>query len=140
MQVLYQATEVTPTDSKVLFGTTTIPGTNNVLASDATFGSLILNLDDLAEPLAVTNITGQKATCWAITSPVTGTGFLDDVIINHLVEVDLATGAIVSNIPCNNEGQSMIDMRAAGNMAYALAPGNGTVSAAISVLYQWRPR
>ena len=133
MQVQYQTTEVTPAESKVLFGTTTIPGTNNILVSDATFGSLILSLDDLAEPLAITNITGQEATCWAITSPVTGTGFLDDVIVSHLVEVDLTTGEIVSEVPCNNGGQGLIDMRAAGPKIYALAPGNGTVPAAVTV-------
>ena len=133
MTLSYQETMVTPADSKVLFGTTTIPGTNNILASDAAFGALLISLDDLAEPFALTNITDQQATCWAITSPVTGTGFVDDVVVSHLVEIDLSTGAIVSAVPCNNDDQGMIDMRAVGGKIYALSPGNGTLDAAITV-------
>jgi len=132
-QVSYQSQEVAPEFARVLFGTATIPGTNNLLASDATFGALLLNLDNLSTPIAITNITGQMATCWATVSLVTGTGFVDDGAVSHLVEVDLTNGAIVSVTGSQNEGQGMLDMVAAGDKIYALSPGNGSVPAAVTV-------
>ena len=125
-QVCMKGAEITPTGSIALFGTALIPGTNHVLASDAGFGALILDLEDLSSPLAVTNITNQMATCWAVQSPVTGTGFVNDIIVSHLVEVDLSNGDIVTEAPCMNNGQGMADMRAIGDRIYALSPGNGT--------------
>lgn len=133
-QVAMTGPEVTPKGSFVLFGTALIPGTDSVLASDAGFGGLILNLDALETPVAVTNITDNKATCWSVTSPLTGTGFLNDIIVSHLVEVDLTNGDIVTVAPNMNDGQGMADMRAVGGRIYALSPGNGTAyPAAVTV-------
>ena len=132
-KVSYSNKETHPAKTAVMFGSTTIPGTNNIFVSDASFGAVILSLSDLATPLALTNITDQMATCWAITSSVTGTGFVDDVLVSQLTEIDLTTGAIVSEVPCGNNGQGMIDMRAVGDRIYALSPGNGTLPAAVTV-------
>lgn len=132
-KVSYSITETHPARTAVMFGSTVIPGTNKLLVSDASFGAVILSLSNLAAPLAMANITDQKATCWAITSSVTGTGFVDDPVLSQLTEIDLTTGAIVSEVPDGNGGQGMIDMRAVGNRIYALSPGNGTVSAAVTV-------
>jgi hypothetical protein len=131
--VSYSNTETHPAGTAVMFGSTIIPGTNNILVTDASFGAVILSLSDLATPLALTNITDQKATCWAITSSVTGTGFVDDPALSQLTEIDLTTGAIVSEVSDGNGGQGMIDMRAVGDRIYALSPGNGTVPAAVTV-------
>ena len=122
-----------PADTAVLFGSANIPGTDNILVSDAAFGYVILAQSDLSTPLAVTNITDQKATCWATVSTLTGTGFVDDVLVSHLVELDLTTGAIVSDVDSGNNGQGMIDLMAAGQRIYALSPGNGTVNGAVTV-------
>lgn len=122
-----------PADTAVLFGSANIPGTDNILVSDAAFGYVILAQSDLSTPLAVTNITDQKATCWATVSTLTGTGFVDDVLVSHLVELDLTTGAIVSDVDSGNNGQGMIDLTAAGQRIYALSPGNGTVNGAVTV-------
>ena len=122
-----------PADTAVMFGSANIPGTDNILVSDAAFGYVILAQSDLSTPLAVTNITDQKATCWATVSTLTGTGFVDDVLVSHLIELDLTTGAIVSDVESGNNGQGMIDLMAAGPHIYALSPGNGTVNGAITV-------
>jgi hypothetical protein len=122
-----------PADTAVMFGSANIPGTENILVSDAAFGYVILAQSDLSTPLAVTNITDQKATCWATVSTLTGTGFVDDVLVSHLVELDLTTGAIVSDVDSGNNGQGMIDLMAAGQRIYALSPGNGTVNGAVTV-------
>lgn len=132
-KVSYTNTETHPAGTAVMFGSTIIPGTNNIFVSDASFGAVILSLSDLATPLALTNITDQKATCWAVTSSVTGTGFVDDVALSQLTEIDLTTGAIVSEVPNGNGNQGMIDMRAVGGRIYALSPGNGTLPAAVTV-------
>lgn len=122
-----------PANTAVMFGSANIPGTNNLLVSDAAFGFVILDQSDLSTPLSVTNITGQGATCWATVSTSTGTGFVDDVLVSHLVEMDLTTGDIISNVDSGNNGQGMIDLMAAGQHVYALSPGNGTVDGAVTV-------
>jgi hypothetical protein len=132
-KVSYSNSETHPAGTAVMFGSANIPGTNNILVSDATFGAVILSLSDLSKPLALTNITDQKATCWAVTSSVTGTGFVDDVAVSQLTEIDLSTGAIVSEVNDGNDNQGMIDMRAVGGRIYALSPGNGTIPAAVTV-------
>jgi hypothetical protein len=132
-QVSSSAIKTAPADTAVMFGSALIPGTDNMLVTDATFGAVVLSLSDLSTPLSVTNITDQKATCWATVSTFTGTGFVDDVVVSHLVEIDLTTGAIVNTVPCGNNGQGMIDMIATGERIYALSPGNGTVDCAVTV-------
>lgn len=132
-KVSYSNCETHPAGTAVMFGSANIPGTNNIFVSDATFGAVILSLSDLSKPLALTNITDQKATCWAVTSSVTGTGFVDDVALSQLTEIDLSTGAIVSEVSDGNDNQGMTDLRAVGGRIYALSPGNGTIPAAVTV-------
>lgn len=126
-------TQTTPQGTAVLFGTALIPGTNMVLTTDASFGSATLDLDNLAAPVAMTPLEGQAATCWATVSSATGTGFVTDVGANRLAEVDLQTGALVADLQSQNGNPGMIDLQAAGGMVYALAPGNGTTPAAVTV-------
>ncbi|KAJ9602361.1 hypothetical protein H2200_013216 [Cladophialophora chaetospira] len=134
-QLSYQYTKSSPAGAYFLFGSTLVPGTSRMLASVAGYGSAIIDLLNPGVPIASTNMTtiGAKAPCWAITSPVTGTGFIDDVLVSQLVEVDLSTGAIVSSVSCENNDQGLIDMGTFGDKIYALSPGNGTVAAAVTV-------
>ena len=131
--VSYTPVSISPTGSKVLFGTTTIPGTSKLLASDAGFGALLLDLDNLATPLGLANVTNQKAICWATYSALTGTGFVDDVLVSQITEIDVDTGAIVAVHPSGNGGVGSIDLKAVGDKIYALSPGNGTQEAAVTV-------
>jgi hypothetical protein len=55
------------------------------------------------------------------------------VLVSHLVEMDLTTGDIISDVDSGNNGQGMIDLMAAGQHVYALSPGNGTVNGAVTV-------
>lgn len=140
-------TQTTPAGTAVLFGTVPIPialgetagngsgsGSTQVLTTDASFGSATLDLANLAEPVATTRLANQAATCWATVSAVTGTGFVTDVAVNHLVEVDLRSGALIADLASQNGNPGMLDLQAAGAMVYALAPGNGTgASASASV-------
>jgi hypothetical protein len=126
-------TQTTPAGTAVLFGTAPIPGTNNLLATDASFGSATLDLKNLQKPIAMTKLDNQKATCWSTISKATGTGFVTDVGVNHLVEVDLKTGEKIKDLQSQNGNPGMIDLQAAGKMIYALAPGNGTTKATVTV-------
>lgn len=119
-------------DTAVMFGSANILGTNNLLVSDAACGFVILDQSELSTSVAVTDITGQVAPCWATVSTFTGTGFVDDVLVSHLVEMDPSTGAIISDVDAGNNGQGMIDLMAAGQHVYALSPGNGTVDGAVT--------
>lgn len=132
-QVATTDTQTTPAGTAVLFGTAPIPGTNNVLTTDASFGSATLDLTNLAAPIATTNVTDQAATCWATISSLTGTGFVTDVGVNRLVEVDLQTGELVNEVFSQNGNPGMIDLQASGSMVYALAPGNGSTPASVTV-------
>ncbi len=128
----------TPEGTAVLFGSQAIPGTSNVFATDASFGAAILAVDPAtgaATTLAKGTIDGQKATCWATISPRTGTAFVTDVAMNRLVEMSLSNASVVSVVDLSATGDpGLIDLRAAGNFIYALAPGNGTTDAAVTVV------
>lgn len=132
-QVATTGTQATPPGSGALFGTGLIPGSNNIVyTSDASFGALTLNLDDLAgTPLAVTNVTGQVASCWAQISSVTGTGFITDPGVNRLVVTNYQSGAIVQEYYPPNPFKGMTDFRTVGNYLWALAGSNGTFPASI---------
>ena len=127
------ATVTTPPSSGALFGAGLIPGSPNmILESDASVGALILNIDDLAATTAVVNITGQKASCWARVSTVTGTGFITDVLVNRLVEVDVHSGAIVTEYYAPTPFTGMSDFSTVGNFLWSLSAGNGTFPASIT--------
>lgn len=128
-----QDTRVSPAGTAVLFGTALIPGTNTVLATDASFGSATLNLQNLSAPIATTKLADQKATCWAAVSELTGTGFVTDVGVNHLVEVDLDSGALINELNSTNGNPGLIDLQTAGSNVFALSPGNGTTPCAVTV-------
>lgn len=132
-QVATTDTQTTPAGTAVLFGTAPIPGTTQVLTTDASFGSATLDLADLTSPIATTEVANQTATCWATVSNLTGTGFVTDVGVNRLVEVDLQSGAVVTNLQSQNGNPGMIDLQASAGMVYALAPGNGTTQASVTV-------
>ena len=112
-----------------------IPGTGKLFATDASFGAGILDLDTSGKASAqvLTKVEDQKATCWVAISPITKTAFVSDVGVNHLVEMDVTTGAIIKDVELNNGNPGMIDMEAAGSFLYALSPGNGTIPSAITV-------
>ena len=129
-------TRSSPSGTAVLFGSVNIPGTNSVFATDASFGALVMDVstgNHSAAAGAIGKIADQGATCWATISSATGTGFVTDVKVNHLVEMDLGTMGIVKSLNLTNGNPGMIDLEAAGNFIYALSPGNGNVSAAVAV-------
>jgi hypothetical protein len=49
------------------------------------------------------------------------------------VEIDPASGAIVKETVSDNGNLGMIDLEGKGNFVYALAPGNATRGATVSV-------
>lgn len=132
-QVSHKGMVIDTGETGVAFGVALIPNTNKLLASTVSFGATILDIDDLGAPLAITNITEQEATCWATVSTFTGTGFVDDVIVPQLTEIDLTTGAILKELPLNDGGQGLIDLEATGTKIYALSPGNGTAPAEVLI-------
>lgn len=125
-----------PNGTAVLFGSVNIPGTSSILATDASFGAAVIDVDSCGngEAVALTPIEDQMATCWAAFSEITGTVFVTDVLINHVVEIDPTDGSIVDDFHLTNGNAGMIDLAAAGDFVYALAPGNATTSAAVAVL------
>lgn len=127
-----------PNGTAVLFGSLPIPGTQNVFATDASFGAAILSIDadsDEASVVASQAIDGQSATCWVTISDGTNTAFVTDVGVNRVVEMSLENASIVSVVDLSENGDpGLIDLRAAGDFVYALSPGNGDIPAAVTVL------
>jgi len=123
-----------PAGTAVLFGTAPLQN-GELFVTDASFGSATLALSsaNIATVAAFTKIAGQKATCWATFSDVTGTAFVTDVAVNRLVEIDTATGAIIQVTNSTNGNPGMIDLVGPGDFVYALSPGNATVKAAMAV-------
>lgn len=126
-------TQATPPGSKALFGSATVPGQPDVIfTSDAGFGALTLNIMDLnAEPIAVVNVTGQKASCWAGVT-ATGRGFVTDAAVNRLVEADVETGAIVLEYHPPTGFQGMTDFRIGGEYVWVLSASNGSYATSVS--------
>ncbi|KAG9906210.1 hypothetical protein KCU81_g9940, partial [Aureobasidium melanogenum] len=118
------------------FGSAVIPWSGDyVVSSQANFGAVVLDLNDLtAEPKAKTNVTDQKASCWAQVSSFTGTAFITDAALNRLVETNLTTGEIVSEYSPPNDNPAMTDFRASGSKMWFLAAGNGTTPASICTI------
>ena len=120
------STEVrnSPNGTIVLFSGEFIPGSTNLIYSDAAYGGGILSYDpatSLAKVTAQLAIPDQFATCWSIISPRSQTAYLTDVRINHLVEMDITTGAMVKDYhPANPAGVvGFSDLAAGGDFIYA---------------------
>ena len=127
-----------PEGTAVLFGSSTIPNSNDLFVTDASFGGAVLSVDPATGVASVkgkATIGGQKATCWVAVSSVSKTAFVTDVGVNHLVEMSLADASIQSTTDLSSNGDpGLIDLKAAGNFIYALSPGNGTTSPTVTVV------
>lgn len=126
-----------PEGTDILFGTNVVPGTDNLVVADASFGAAVLSVDPStheASTLARTEIEGQNATCWAVYSERTGTAFLTDAFVSRLVEIDVADGSVLSTteVP-DSDVAGMTDLQAVGDFVYALASGDGSTEAAVLV-------
>jgi len=135
--VSQQAITSSPSGTAVLFGSSTIPGSNDLFVTDASFGGAVLSLSGqgTASVKGKGAVDGQKATCWVAISPATNTAFVTDVGTNRLVEMSTADASIQGQIDLSANGDpGLIDLRAAGNFVYALSPGNGTTQAAVTVV------
>jgi hypothetical protein len=142
-QLSMQDVRSSPNGTAVLFGSVPIPGSNppQVFATDASFGAGILSLSSSlsASLVARQPIDGQSATCWATISAATKTAFVTDVAVNRIIEMSLTDASIVGMIDLRQQEASkddpgLIDLKAAGELIYALSPGNGTTEAAVSVV------
>jgi len=129
-----QETRSSPAGTAVLFGTALLPN-NKLFVTDASFGTATLSLSssNIATVSASTKIADQVATCWATFSDATGTAFVTDVAVNHLVEVDTTTGQLIKALNLTNGNPGMIDLVSAGYFIYALSPGNATTKSAVTV-------
>ena len=99
--------------TQVLFGSTIIPDSNNILATD-----------DTPAIVHKTTIENQSATCWVAVSPITKTAFVTDVGRNNLVEVDPTSGEVLQNTPLMSENPGYVDLLVGGKFVYALSPGS----------------
>jgi hypothetical protein len=114
------------------FGAALVPFTGgNVVVSDPSIGSALINLTPNSHQgsvVAVQNITGQSATCWATYSPTTRTVFLADGGLNRFVEVDGRSGARLRTFNSTNGNPGNLDMVAKGKFLFALSPGAGAIA------------
>lgn len=133
----------TPAGTAVLFGASTIPGSNDLFVTDASFGALVLANGGGSEDAALKAfsvkgkgvVDGQSATCWVAISPATKTAFVTDVGVNRLVEMSVQDASIKKIIDLSANGDpGLIDLRAAGHFVYTLSPGNGSTPAAVTVV------
>ncbi|KAH6877052.1 hypothetical protein B0T10DRAFT_520486 [Thelonectria olida] len=136
--VSHEGAQSSPEGTAVLFGSSTIPGSNDLFVTDASFGAAVLSVDsrtDMATIKGKGAIPNQKATCWVAVSAATKTAFVTDVATNRLVEMSLTDASIQGTVDLSANGDpGLIDLRAAGNLVYALSPGNGTTQAAVTVV------
>lgn len=135
-------TRSSPAGTAVLFGAALVPGSRDkVFVTDAAFGAAVLSVGgkggkNEATLLAKQAVDGQMATCWATVSEATGTAFVTDVGVNRVVEMSVEDASVVGvvDLAAQNGDPGLIDLKAAGDFVYALAPGNGSSPAAVTVL------
>jgi DNA-binding beta-propeller fold protein YncE len=106
----------------------TIPGSNNLFVTDASFGGAVLDIKGNVATVKGKGVNdGQKATCWVAISTATKTAFVADVASHRLVEMSTTDATILGQIDLGANGDpGLVDLTAAGKFVYALSPGNGT--------------
>ena len=102
-----------------------IPGTNKVLVADAAEGGAIVDLGSPSSNSTIIDIPIPRlgATCWSTISPVSGTGFIADAIVNQIAEVDVTTGELIQRMTVTNGNLGNLDIVSAGDKVYAMSPG-----------------
>lgn len=126
-----------PDGTSFLFGSTTIPGSEDIFVTDATFGAVVLSVDAATGAATVRGrgvVAGQRATCWAEISPATGNAFTTDGGLNRLAEMSAADASVIGVVDLSDGDPLLTDLAAAGRFVYALSAGNGTTQAAVAVL------
>ncbi|KAI1869556.1 hypothetical protein JX265_006646 [Neoarthrinium moseri] len=145
VSVSAQGSMASPSGTAVLFGARPLPDTGDgsagnssrIFATDASFGAAVLGAGSQGQAtvLGKGTLADQKATCWATLNDVTGTAFVTDVGINRLVEMSVENASVLGEVDLSATGDpGLIDLTSSGSFVYALSPGNGTTSAAISVV------
>jgi hypothetical protein len=132
-----KGTTSSPAGTQVLFGSATIPGSQDLFVTDASFGAAVLSIgaDMSATTKGRGTVDGQGATCWAAVSAETKTAFVTDVAVNRLVEMSISDASILSTIDLSANGHSgMIDLKTLGGMLYVLSPGNNATQSAVVVV------
>ena len=127
-----------PNGTAILFGTVQIPGTTNLLATDASFGAVVMAVNsksNVGTVLHSLTIPNQTATCWVTISPKTKSAYITDIANNRLIEMDTTTGAMVGEpVVVDNGNVGMTDLVAGGNFIYALSAGEeGKTTSAVQV-------
>ena len=129
-------TRSSPNGTAVLFGSFPIKGGSNIFATDASFGAAIISINDKGEGSTVTAqpIAGQKATCCVTISDASHSAFVTDVANPRIVEMSLTDAKILGQLDTSATGATgMIDLRAAGDFVYALAPGDANSTTQVLV-------
>lgn len=112
-----------------LCGAASIPGTDKLLVADLLRGARLLRVDSSDQVSEFPMPEGtyyNETSCWVSVLNSTGTAFLTDASVNHLVQIDPANGTVVDVQPTPNDYPGMTDVLAVGFAIFALAPGNAT--------------
>ncbi|KAI9644112.1 hypothetical protein NHQ30_007465 [Ciborinia camelliae] len=127
--------KVSPSGTKILFGSDPIPGTSNLFISDFSFGGFTIDVNNAGVTLMTANITNQVATCWARVQADTGHGFITDGGLNNIARVDVESGDVLENFYSTNGNLANLDFQIVGNKLFALSVKNITtpVSGAVSI-------
>ncbi len=137
--VASEAVKSSPQGTASLSGASTIPGTNNLVVTDPSMGirgAAILSLDPATYEVvtaAVTPIEDNNATTNAAFSATTGTVFVSDDFVNHLVEIDPKSGAVLNDFHFDEDHDGFGDLKVAGNFIYALEPAEQSTIAVVEV-------
>lgn len=114
-----------PKGTAVLFGSQVIPGTDDIFATDASFGGAILAVDDATLQVSTSAkgvVDGQMATCWVALAPQTKSAFVTDVASKRLVELSLTDASVVGQLDLSSQtAAGFIDLIASGGLVFVLA-------------------
>ncbi|MCJ1312338.1 hypothetical protein MMC25_006012 [Agyrium rufum] len=121
-----------------LFQVVNIPNNDTVfvIGGANTYLFLDQNADTgVSQPTSRYNITGGRASCWAVYSTTYDTIYIDDANNNRFQEIDPISGQIIGtyNVTQNTK-LGMLDMATFGNSVYGLSPAFKNASASVMTL------
>ena len=134
-KVAYNDTRSSISNTTILFGAATIPGTTDILVAEFTFGGEVISVNAQLQGSAKAHVVvpNTAGSCWATFSTASGTGFTADGGNNQLAEIDVEAGTLATLLRPANSNFGMNDVTSVGNWVYALSPNRNGNATAVTV-------
>jgi hypothetical protein len=133
-QVATDGTILSTGNHTFAFSGAAIAGTSKVFLTDPTVGGYTLDAQAPASPVALAEVEGAQAPCWAQIDPRSGLAYITDDARNVIVAVDPETGKTVRTLKPRGNATGYVDFEIVGNYMYTLMHRSDNLARLITVL------